>query len=235
MKILAIDDDKSILRQLQFQLENRQRWDVQVAESYEEGLKKILAGQFDVIICDYRLSPYKDQGKQGTDIIRYVRAQRITTPVIMITARLIDEITPWDTLEMGGDDFLKKPYRMEELIARVKLANRRSFNCEGNASNIVWHGDISLDLDKHMLITREQQIHLGHTLFPLVKLFFEKPQILLQYDAIIQRVWGEKASQNMEKYKNSLRVNIAKLKSLLGRELSKDHLTTVYGQGYIWN
>ena len=135
MKILAIDDEFAVLRQIRSHLQ-KQKWQVEVATNYSEAQKKILSEKFDVVICDHLLSEQKG-AKDGLDLINRMRSEDIATPVIVLTGQMINVVSPWEALDIGVDDFMKKPYHMEELVARIKAVVRRNFASKKNFKNII--------------------------------------------------------------------------------------------------
>jgi len=230
MNILIIDDEYSVLRNVKNHLE-RQKWKVEVADNYETAREKIFSQEFDVIVCDHLLSSEPD-AKQGLDLVKEVREEGIQTPVIFLTGQKVDVIKPWIALNEGADDFVKKPWKAEELEARIKAIVRRTFACEQNATNIVKQGDISLNLDTKQLFIKDQEVHVGNVLFLLLTKFLQRPNVLLLYKDLITYVWHPSNSVHQD-YKNTLRVHITHLKKILGREYAR-RIRTVHGEGYVW-
>ena len=163
------------------------------------------------------------------DFVKELRQKDINTPCIMLTGKSIHDITPWEVLDSGSDDFIKKPYRVEELIARIKLAYRRSFSCKSNASNILTHNEISLDLNKKSVFVGNKKIILGKSLFLILTKFLKDPHKLITIECFIEYLWGENALFD-KKSINILRVHICKLKKFLKDEYIKN----IYGYGYIF-
>ncbi len=230
MKVFVIDDQPSVLRNIKLYLE-KQGWDIDTAETYDEAKQKLTKDNFDVIVCDYYLSSEKN-AKQGIHLIKEIRKENIQTPVIFLTARKIDEITPWDALDVGGDDFIKKPWKPKEVIARIKAAARRGFHCDKNSTNVLEHDGVKMDLDLRKVIIGDREMYPSNILFTLLKRFLQKPDIPLTYQSLISYVWGEDNSRE-EDQKNKLRVHMTHLKKLLGKEIST-HLRTIRERGYMW-
>lgn len=230
MKILVVDDDPTVLRTIKNTLE-RNKWMVAVATNSDQAKQHIAAQEFDVIICDYHLSD-NDTEQQGLDLIREIRVQKIQTPVIFLTGRRIDEISPEDALNNGVDDFITKPWRPAELTARIKAVIRRRFTAEHNATNRIEHGDISMDIDLRKVFLKSEEIYLGNILFLILKKFLQKPGTLISYDDFIAYIWNRRSGAVSEAHKNTLRVHITHLKKALGSYAK--HLNTIHGEGYIW-
>gem|GEM_PF-6878184 len=230
MKVLVVDDEFSVLRSIKNHLQQH-KWQVAVAESYEQAKKMLETEEFDVIICDYHLS-HDQNARHGLDLIREIRAEGIQTPVIFLTGLKIDHITPWAALDSGGDDFLRKPWRPQELVARINAVVRRRFAAQNNATNIIQHGDISLNIDLRRTFVQEKEVYLGNILFLILSKLLQKPGTLLGYKALINYVWGTNSAVSQER-KNTLRVHMTHLKKALSEKYAR-HIRTVHGQGYVW-
>lgn len=231
MKVCAIDDEFAILRKIKNCME-QEKWQVAVASNYEDAEILLEEHEFGVIICDYHISHGKN-ARQGLQLIKGLREQGIQTPVIFLTGKKIDEITPWDALNSGVDDFMKKPWRAEELVARVKAVVRRKYASEQNATNVIKEGNVALDLDLKKAFVGSEEVHLGNILFLLLSKFLEKPNNLLAYEDLINYIWGTSSSTSSREYKNTLRVHITHLKKVLGKDQAKK-IRTVHGEGYVW-
>jgi len=229
MKILIIDDEQSILSSLEKQFK-KLKWTSISADNYKKARKILFDQKFDVIVCDHHLSP--GEGEQGLDLIREAREKGITTPILVITGHDSDEITPWDALDVGSDDFLKKPYHPAEIVARIKAINRRSFACKNNSTNTISYDEVSLDLTSKKVFVDKKEIHLSNTLFLILKKLLEQAEGFLSYEDLIKYLWGEAALLEKES-SNTLRVHISYLRNSLGGKYGK-YIKTVHGRGYIW-
>lgn len=230
MKILILDDEYEVLKSIKKQLKEFSE-EIFCVDSYESAYKLSETQIFDLIICDHHLSA-NPNAKQGMDFIRSLRQRRIQTPILLLTARSMEEITPWEALDAGVDDFLKKPYHKEELIARLKSIVRRSFQCSGNATNTISHKGITIDLSNKRIFLGKKEIFLGNILFLLLKQFIKKPDHLISHEFFIEYLWGESALYDKQS-SNTLRVHINHLKNALGIKYGKN-IKTVYGSGYMW-
>ena len=230
MKILIIDDEYHVVKIIQKQLKDFADQTF-CADSYEVAYKMSETQIFDLIICDYHLSstPY---AKQGIDFIRSLRQRKIQTPILLLTARSMEEITPWEALDAGVDDFLKKPYHKEEFIARLKAILRRSFKCSNNSTNNISHKSVVLDLSNKRVFLAKKEISLGNILFLLLQQFIKSPNKLITHEFFIEYLWGESALYDKQS-SNTLRVHINHLKNALGVKYGKN-IKTVYGSGYMW-
>jgi len=231
MKILIIDDDFSMVRTMKDQL-SEEKWEVAIALSYEDAKSKISVEEFDVLICDHHLSDASD-GKQGLDLIKTLRQHEVATPVLMITERKMSEITPWDALQSGVDDFLKKPYRSEELIARIKALVRRTFRSERNSTNIIEWDGITIDLNKDKVFVDKKEVFISGKPFAILQKFLKKPDTIISQKELLAYLWKTPPPATASFSRNRLRVHIARLRNVLGKKHAK-HIRNIHGRGYMW-
>ena len=135
MKILVVDDDCTLLNQLRTALEGG-RYLVETASDGEEAMKKLLTSAFDLVILDIMMP-----GLDGLSVLRESREEGVRTPVLMLSAKG-DADDRVRGLDLGADDYLAKPFSLNELFARVRALLRRA---GGNGDPILQVGDISLD------------------------------------------------------------------------------------------
>jgi two-component system copper resistance phosphate regulon response regulator CusR len=173
-------------------------------------------GAFDLIILDIGLP-----GQDGFSVLRALRQARMNTPVIILTAR--DSIT--DTvagLEGGADDYMTKPFRFEELLARVRLRLRRTDNAP--EATILRAGDLSLDLRTRRAHIGGRTTELTAREFTLLELLLRHPGQVLSREQILSHVWG----YDYDPGSNVVDVYIR----VLRRKLGQHRITTVRGVGY---
>ena len=230
MKILIIDDEPAVVYSLERHFK-KHHWKVSSAANYHDALQAVSNETFDAIICDHYL-PSDKPGNQGLDLIKEIREKKITTPILFLTGCDITRVTPWDALNTGVDDFLKKPYHPEEIVARIKAIARRSFPCDNNSTNVITHKGVSLDLDLKKVFVDNKSVRLSSTLFLLLKKFMNNIGRFLPYEELIRYIWGESALLEEETY-NTLRVHISYLRQALGKKHAAC-INTIYGRGYIW-
>ena len=142
MRLLIVDDEKFVLKKtaLNFSKEN---WTIDLASSYESAYENINSKKYDIIICDYCF--WSSELKSWLDLIKQIRNEWNTTPVILLTWKNLDKITPWTALESWFDDFLKKPFEPKELKARI-LAILRIKNLRlENLSNSLFFNDLEIN------------------------------------------------------------------------------------------
>ncbi|MEA3354503.1 MAG: response regulator transcription factor [Campylobacterota bacterium] len=214
MKILIIEDDENILSLLQraFLEEN---YTVDTSCNGEEGEYLALTYKYDVIVIDWML-PLKN----GIEIIKTLRTNNITTPIIMLTAKTdIDDKV--EGLSCGADDYLSKPFSFKELLARVQAQYRRSVSLGNNLLNIK---DITIDLDKKSISKDNQQLLLTQKEYELLLFLIKNKNALVSNSMIEEQLWSEDEYINS----NVIQVTIYNLRKKIG----KDFIKSSRGLGY---
>lgn len=186
-KILAVDDESSILDLLKFNIE-KEGFTFVSASDGEEGLQKVISETPDLVLLDVML-PKID----GLTVCRKIRQEGINIPVIMLSARS-EEIDKILGLEIGADDYITKPFSTRELIARIK-ANLRKSEQDGstgfNKGNKITVGSLTLDLDKFEVNVRGQVItDLTRREFEVLKFLAQNPGQVVTRESLLEKVWG---------------------------------------------
>jgi two-component system KDP operon response regulator KdpE len=223
VKILAVDDEPQILRALRTSLTARGH-EVLTAPNGETALDSLSAAQFDLVILDLGLP-----GIDGVEVIRRLRSWT-EVPVIVLSVRdaQADKVS---ALDAGADDYVTKPFSLDELQARMRAVMRRKGASEDERP-LVLVGDLEIDLAKHMVTRGGQPIHLTPTEFALLELFVSNPGKLLTHRWLLQKVWGD-AYRNESHY---VRVFVAGLRKKLEPDPTSPALIlTEPGVGYRWS
>jgi two-component system, OmpR family, response regulator MprA len=220
-RILVVDDDPA-LRDAVARAMRFDSYDVDVAVDGQDALDQQALNPADLVILDVAM-PRMD----GLEASRRLRAAGDRTPVLMLTARdaIGDRV---EGLDAGADDYLVKPFALEELRARVRALLRRVDN--GDAASQLTFGDLTMDLATREVTRGERTLdRLTRTEFNLLELFMRNPRIVIERDVIFDRVWGYAIDTNS----NSLEVYVAYLrrKTEAGGEDRVIH--TVRGVGYV--
>ena len=222
MKVLAVDDEPQILRALRTSLAAR-GYEVRTAPNGETALDSLAAGSADLVVLDLGLP-----GIDGVEVIRRLRGWS-SVPVIVLTVRdaQADKIA---ALDAGADDYVTKPFSLEELLARMRAILRRASPIR-SASPVVEAGDLRVDLEKRLVIRAGAPVHLTPTEFALLEAFVSNPGKLLTHRWLLKRVWGDAYGEES----NYVRVFVAGLRKKLEPEPGSPSLIlTEPGVGYRW-
>jgi len=220
MNVLVVDDDIKVRASLDRAL-RANGFDVQLAEDGGAALAKIEASSFDAVVLDV-LMP----GLDGISVCRSLRADGSDVPILMLTARtaVADRVTG---LEAGADDYLIKPFALEELLARIRALLRRTMPTAGESS--LTFADVSLDRKSLEVRRGERPIELRRMEFLLLELFFLNPRQVLPRSLIYERVWG----YDFGPTSNSLDVHLGQLRRKLESGGEPRLIHTVRGMGYV--
>jgi DNA-binding response OmpR family regulator len=213
-RILIVEDEERITSFLEKGLKAN-GFITAVASDGREGLGMATAGDFDLVILDLGL-PDRD----GIEVLHDFREHDNSTPVIILTAR--DSVG--DTvggLEAGADDYVAKPFRFEELLARVRVRLRDQRSAE---PTVLEAGDAALDLRTRRLTSDGRTIELTAREFALAEMFFRHPGQVLTREQLLDRVWG----YDYDPGSNVVDVYVGYLRKKVGG----DRITTVRGAGY---
>ena len=184
-RILIIEDEVSISEIVKFNLV-KEGYEVETAYDGEEGLKKALGADFDLILLDIML-PHVD----GFQVCRKVR-ETSNVPIIMVTAKE-EEVDKVLGLELGADDYLTKPFGMRELIARVKANIRRTeflSDFGDGGSKVSNYGNITIDMTKYEIRKNDKPLELTLREFELLKYLAEQENQVFSREQLLEEVWG---------------------------------------------
>jgi len=216
-RILVVDDDPKITQMLRRVL-SLDGYEVATAGSGPEGLHEVRANEPDLVILDV-LMP----GMDGLEVCRRIRVAG-DTPILLLTAK--DEVADRvEGLDSGADDYVVKPFALEELLARVRALLRR----HEPPAEILRYGDLVMDLGTRTAQRGERALVLSTTEFELLHYFLRHPRRVLSRDAILNAVWG----QLFERPTNVVDVYVGYLRSKLEAEGEPRLLQTVRGAGYV--
>ena len=199
MRLLLVEDEKQLCEALKHIL-TKNKYTVDVVYNGDDGLDYALTGVYDVIILDIMLPKLN-----GLEILKMIRKRKISTPVILLTAKgsVEDRILG---LDLGADDYLPKPFAPEELLARLRAVTRR--NSELINDNILEFADIKLNLSTYEMESNDTNITLTQKEFDILKYFMQRPKLVVSKDDLITKLWGFDADidhNNIEVYISFLR------------------------------
>jgi two-component system, OmpR family, response regulator MprA len=220
LRVLLVDDEPSVRSALGRALRS-EGYEVTVAPDGVEALRAHEAAAPDVMVLDV-LMP----GMDGLEVCRRLRARGEKIPVLMLTARdaLSDRVTG---LDAGADDYLLKPFALEELLARLRALLRRTPSQPG--AELLVFDDLTLDAGSHEVRRAGRAVSLTRTEFLLLELFMSNPRRVLSRSLIFDRVWG----YDFGPTSNSLEVYIGYLRRKLEAAEEPRVIHTVRGIGYV--
>lgn len=218
MRILVVDDEKKIALGIKKALES-QKYAVDVCHDGIEALNMAEAIEYDLIILD-RMLP----GMDGVFIIKNLRSQNIYTPILLLTALgTVKDKT--DGLDAGADDYLPKPFALDELLARVRAILRRP---KVKAEIILTVSDLSLNLNTHSVKRSNKDIILTNKEFSLLEFLMRNKNQPISKEQIITHVWN----WDSDILPNNIEVYISYLRDKVDKPFSKKLIKTVRGVGY---
>ena len=222
-KILVVEDEKSFSEPLAFLL-GKEGYEVIVAADGNEALAKFDKSGADLVLLDLMLP-----GMSGTEVCRQIRTTS-NVPIIMLTAK-DDEVDKVVGLELGADDYVTKPYSARELLARVRAVLRRGADTGADLDSgpLVQVGEIKLDVDRHIVTFKGENIALPLKEFELLEFLMRNAGRVLTRIQIIDRIWGNDYVGDTK----TLDVHIKRLRSKLEKDPANPELIqTVRGLGY---
>jgi two-component system response regulator RegX3 len=221
--ILVVEDEESFVDALTVGL-RREGFRVRIARDGAEALEIFDLVRPDLVLLDVMLPRIS-----GVDVCREIRS-RSKVPIIMVTART-SEIDTVVGLEVGADDYVSKPYRLRELVARMRAALRRANAAESLArgEGAVEVGDVRLDPERHEVFVRGEPVALPLKEFELLQLLLDNAGRVLTRDTLIDRVWGSDYVGDTK----TLDVHVKRLRAKVEVDPSKPRsIVTIRGLGY---
>jgi two-component system response regulator RegX3 len=221
-RILIVEDEPSFSDPLSYTL-RKEGYEVAVAETGTDGLRIFSAHGADLVLLDLMLP-----GMSGTEVCREIR-RTSNVPVIMLTAK-DDEFDKVLGLELGADDYVTKPYSSRELLARIKaVLRRRQEPDEPEEPATLQAGGIEMDVDRHVVTVRGQEVSLPLKEFELLELLLRNADRVLTRGQLIDRVWGADYVGDTK----TLDVHVKRLRAKVEPDARHPvHLVTVRGLGY---
>lgn len=218
MRILIVEDEISLADAITAILKKEQYF-VDAVYDGRDGLDYALSGIYDLILLDIMLPKMN-----GLDVLREIRKNNISTPVMLLTARtqVNDKI---QGLDCGADDYLTKPFNKGELLARIRALTRRKGEIP---SNELVFGDIILNQSTYELICGGLNVKLGAKEFKIMQMLMFAPKSIISKDEFIEKIWG----YDSEAEYNSIEVYISFLRKKLGAIKSTVQIKASRGIGY---
>lgn len=219
--VLLVEDEPAQREILRYNLAS-EGYDVSIAENGDDAMVLVDEIGPDLILLDWMLP-----GVSGIEICRRVKNRKETSdiPVIMLSARS-DEMDRVRGLETGADDYMVKPFSVQELMARIRTQLRRTR--PGSVGQRLEYEDIVLDGETHRVTRAGDPVKLGPTEFRLLTTFMEKPGRVWSREQLLDRVWGRDVYVDTR----TVDVHVGRLRKALCKTGGEDPLRTVRGTGY---
>ena len=203
MKILVVEDNKKLLQTIEKEL--LKHFEIECCEDGEEGLYLIKQGIYDLVVLDLMLPSLG-----GIDILKNIRNNHIDTPVLILTAKeSLDEKV--EAFSIGANDYLTKPFYMEELVARIYAMLRATGKLQ--TKNTLDFYDLHLDLSKRRVFYKDEEIELQNKQFNLLEYFLLNKGTILLKEQIYDRIWGMESDATIE----IVEVYISNLRKILSK------------------
>jgi len=219
MRILVVDDEPQITRVLRTSLQSS-GYEVILARNGVEAIDRFMETNPDLIITDLSM-PEMD----GLELTRAIR-QLADTPIIVLSVREQDAMKV-AALDEGADDYITKPFSIQELLARVRAHLRKAARAEPPESKVA-EGDFQIDSEAHSVAIRGQELHLTPKEFDLLLFFARNPRRVLTHKTLLRAIWGP-AGEAQPEY---LRVLVAQLRKKIDRPEGSHYIQSEPWIGY---
>jgi two-component system KDP operon response regulator KdpE len=218
-KILIVDDEPQITRVLRTAL-STQGYSLRVAADGVEGMAAVHEWKPDLVITDVSMPQMN-----GVELCREIRAIS-EIPILVLSVRNHDRMKI-EALDAGADDYVTKPFSIQELLARVRAQLRRSVVAAGDAQQVIALGDFLIDVPQHRVVVRGQDTHLTPKQFDLLVCLAQHPGQVLTHRTLLHAVWGTNIDQP-----EYLRVNIGQLRKKIEMSDEPRYILTEPWVGY---
>lgn len=220
-KILIVEDEAQLARFVELELIH-EGYAVDKAQEGRSGLELALSNDYDLILLDVMLP-----GINGFEVLRRVRTRK-ETPVILVTARdaVMDKVSG---LDAGADDYITKPFAIEELLARIRVALKRKGGSTQTSTRKLEVRDVTLDMDRHEVTAKGSPVELTNYEFELLRILMENCNIVLDREKLISEIWG----YDYDGETNVVDVYIRHLRTKIDDRFGISLIQTVRGVGYV--
>lgn len=223
-RLLLVEDDKDLAYMTAYALK-KENLSVDTAENLKRANELFSSKSYDLIILDVILPD-----GLGYEFCKNVR-KTSTVPIIFLTC-CDDEVNVVTGLDIGGDDYISKPYRVRELISRINSVLRRNGQSP-NQEEVICSGDIKVYTSQYKVLTDNKEIILTSTEYKLLLAFLNAPHQVLTRSLLLEKIWDAEGNFVED---NTLSVYIKKLRLKLNEHSENlDYISTIRGVGYKWN
>ncbi len=221
-KVLIIEDEKNLARFIELELKY-EGYEVSVFGDGRNGLNAALSENWDAILLDLMLPELN-----GLEVCRRIRQASKMVPIIMITARdtVLDRVSGLDS---GADDYIIKPFAIEELLARLRSLLRRVEALTGNHLTVLTFKDLSVELESCIVKKGDKQIALTKREYDLLVVFLSNINIVLSREVLLNKVWGYQTGVET----NVVDVYVRYLRNKIDEQNEGSYIQTVRGTGYV--
>lgn len=219
MRILLVEDQADLARQLERSLVQANH-EVQTARDGPGAVDAAVTGLFDLLVLDVNLP-----GFDGFEVLQRIRKASVPSRVLMLTARseVGDRVAG---LKAGADDYLTKPFAMEELLARIDALGRRGGEVE--SARILKVGDLSMDVDRRRVTRTGERVDLSPREFEVLQVFMKEPGRTFSRDEICERIWEREHEYDTR----TVEIFVMRLRKKLDRKGTPSVIETIRGMGY---
>jgi two-component system KDP operon response regulator KdpE len=219
LRILVVDDEIQITRVLRAALQSN-GYEVSIARNGVEAMEFYLETPPDLVITDLSMPEMN-----GVELTREIR-QRASTPIIVVSVRN-QESAKIQALDEGADDYITKPFGIQELLARVRVQLRRTLDHDPPPAHVE-AGDFEIDAETRVVKVRGEEVHLTPKEFDLLLLFARSPDRVLTHKALLKTIWGPAGIDQPE----NLRVLVGQLRRKIERDPARPYIQTEPWVGY---
>ncbi len=219
-KILLVEDEEKLARVVELELKY-EGYEVEKAFDGRTGLDKALSGEFDLVLLDIMLPALS-----GMEVLRRLRKES-QMPVIMLTARdtVVDKVAGLDS---GADDYITKPFEIEELLARIRAALRKRPAAQLGGDTLA-AGPLVMDTERHEVTVRGEAVELTRREFDLLHYLLENKERVISRESLLDNVWGF----DFVGETNAVDVYIRFLRAKIDEQFNIKLIHTVRGVGYV--
>ena len=221
-RILLVEDEEKLARMVELELQY-EGYEVEKAFDGRAGLELALSGKFDLVLLDIMLPALS-----GMEVLRRLRRES-RVPVIMLTARdtVVDKVSG---LDMGADDYITKPFAIEELLARIRAALRkRPAQAPEPPRSLLTAGPLAMDTDRHEVTVSGESVELTRREFDLLRYLLENKEKVITRESLLDHVWGF----DFVGETNAVDVYIRFLRAKIDERFGVKLIHTVRGVGYV--
>ncbi len=218
MKILVVEDEKEIREFYKKSLES-ECFVVDVAEDGEQGSQMALKKAYDLIILDNSMPK-----KTGLVVCEEIRKSGKDVPIIIVSVKS-EATTKVDLLNAGADDYLTKPFSLDELLARIKALLRRPSKIE---DEVLKFDDLTIDTKRHIVKRGDEEIYLTRKEFALLSYFVKNQEVVLSRSMIMEHVWD----MSVDPFSNTIESHIMSLRKKIDYAGKNKLIQTIPGRGY---